>query len=141
MKTRLLSALSIFFIVGCHNIAAREESLYVALGGQVGLERLVDQLIEEIHFDPVVMSHFEDTNWDRFREKQLEHLCLLTGGECQYTGDSMLDVHAGMNVSEAAFNALVNDLQKAMEKLQIPVGTGNRLLAILASMRSEIIYL
>lgn len=146
MKTPALLTLLILLISGCqstevkNSTEVRDDSLYLALGGQAGLEQIVDLVIEEIHYDPVVFPHFQDTNWDRFREKQLEHLCLITGGGCTYTGDSMEDVHAGMNISEAGFNAIVDDLQTAMEKLDIPIGAQNQLLAILARMHKEIVY-
>ena len=57
-----------------------------------------------------------------------------------YSGDSMADVHAGFELTEADFNALVEDLIAAMEAEQLPVIVQNRLLQRLAPMRADIIY-
>ena len=95
----LLVALS-----ACQSITTKDDSLYLALGGKSGITKIVDIFIYEIGETEQVLHHFEDTNLDRFREKQIEHLCLLSGGPCIYTGDEMIPVHEGMNIS-AYFNA------------------------------------
>jgi hemoglobin len=51
----------------------------------------------------------------------------------------MAESHKGQNVSRSDFNALVEDLIKAMDSEGIPVPTQNRLLARLAPMRGEVI--
>jgi len=153
----LVTFLSLFvlFVVGCQSIGLKErglqeqevqgthvqdDRLYRDLGGLQGIESLVDLAIEKIQNDPRVFHHFDGTNWDRFREKQIEHICVLAGGGCTYTGDTMIDVHTGMNINEAEFNAIADNIYRSMEKLDIPVGARNRLLAILARMRGEVIY-
>ena len=52
----------------------------------------------------------------------------------------MADVHAGFDLTEADFNALVEDLIAAMEAERLPVTVQNRLLQRLAPMRADIIY-
>ena len=49
----------------------------------------------------------------------------------------MREVHQGLKLSNADFNALVEDLQLAMDKNGIPSRTQNRLLALLAPMQRE----
>ena len=39
-----------------------------------------------------------------------------TGGQRRYMGKSVKDAHKGMGITEAEFNAFVDDLKKAMEK-------------------------
>lgn len=48
-------------------------------------------------------------------------------------------VHEPLNLTEADFNALVEDLIDAMEALNLPVATQNRLLARLAPMHGDIV--
>jgi hemoglobin len=69
-----------------------------------------------------------------------QHLCLVADGPCEYTGDSMIDTHAGMGVTEGDFNAIVENMMAAMDKAEVPLGPQNRLLARLATFRGEIIY-
>ena len=116
-------ALILFGLVGCAASPAPEnDSLYQAMGGQAGINRVVEGLLYQIADDERIVHHFEG------------------GGPCVYSGDSMADVHAGFELTEADFNALVEDLIAAMEAEQLPVIVQNRLLQRLAPMRADIIY-
>lgn len=115
------------------------DRLYRELGELPGIERLIDGLLDNIARDDRIFPLFREANIDRFRSKLIEKFCSLSGGPCTYTGASIIDAHSGMQITEAQFNALVEDLIDAMEAQQIPVGTQNRLLAILAPMRPEVI--
>lgn len=118
-----------------------QENLYSALGGEAGIEKIADNFVLEIANDERVIEYFEDTNVERFRKFFIEHLCMLTNGPCEYTGDTLIDTYVGMNVTEAAFNAVVEDLMAAMNKADIAIGTQNRLLARMAELREQIIRL
>ncbi len=54
------------------------------------------------------------------------------------TGGTMLQVHQGIN--EAKFNQVVDIMIDAMNAAGISIGARNRLLSLLAPMRSDIIY-
>ena len=116
------------------------DSLYQALGEQAGINRVVEALLYRIADDVRTAHHFADTDIARLQEKLQEQFCVEAGGPCEYTGDSMADVHAGFDLTEADFNALVEDLIAAMEAERLPVTVQNRLLQRLAPMRADIIY-
>lgn len=116
------------------------QSLYDALGKQEGIARLTDAFIEEIQYDKRVLPYFLKSDIVRFREKFIEQICAISGGPCRYTGDTMVDVHSGMDINEHHFNAIVEDLILAMENISLPTSTQNQLLSLLAPMRSDIIY-
>lgn len=138
MKTVLTALLMAALLSGC---ASRpDNALYLQLGELEGITGIVDSFINEIGNDPRIVDHFSETDPDRFREKLIEQFCSLSGGPCEYTGDSMKKVHAGHQFTETDFNALVEDLVAAMEKQAVPVTAQNRLLALLAPMRSETTY-
>ncbi|WLQ11823.1 group 1 truncated hemoglobin [Hahella aquimaris] len=127
-------------LTGCASVS-QDASLYRALGGEQGIARLVDRFMEEISYSEEIAPFFVDTDPDRFREKLSEQLCNISGGPCEYTGDSMRDSHAGISISEADFNRTVDLLINAMNKEGVPYPTQNRLLKRLAPMRKDIIYL
>lgn len=116
-----------------------EGSLYQALGAGQGIEQIADNFIMEIAYDPRVFDRFADSNVERFREKIIEHFCFVADGPCEYTGDSMVLTHRGMDINSAEFNAVVEDLIVAMDKAGTPIGAQNRLLERLAELRPEII--
>jgi hemoglobin len=76
---------------------------------------------------------------DRFRRLLGEQFCQVAGGTCAYTGRNMHDSHKGLHLTNADFNAVVEDLQKAMDKDGVPFATQNRFLARLAPMQHDIV--
>ncbi len=113
--------------------------LYQQLGGVEGIDRLADRFVRELAADPDVRSHFEGIDARRFRSQLAAHLCEVADGPCTYDGDSMLEVHRGMDIDQRAFNATVESLIRAMESLRISVPAQNRLLARLAPMHADIV--
>ncbi|MBC54173.1 MAG: group 1 truncated hemoglobin [Gammaproteobacteria bacterium] len=119
--------------------AGADDNLYQALGAAPGIEQIADNFIMEIAYDPRVFDRFADSNVERFREKIIEHFCFIADGPCEYTGDSMVLVHRGMDINSAEFNAVVEDLIDAMDKAGTPISAQNRLLDRLAGLRPQII--
>lgn len=126
------------FISGC---ATTQSTLYQSIGGAEKIELIVDNFIDEISYDEVVFTYFAESDIDRFKAKMSEHLCLVTSGPCQYTGDNMVEVHTGMNITETDFNKTVDLLINAMTKADVSHQNQNRILFHLAKFRGEIIEL
>ena len=122
------------------NTTPADDSLYRAMGEQAGINRVVEGLLYRIADDARIVHHFADTDILRLQEKLQEQICVEAGGPCEYTGDSMIDVHAGFDISQGDFNALVEDLIAAMDDEGLSVRVQNRLLKRLAPMRGDIIY-
>lgn len=112
---------------------------YDQLGGASGIEGIVDALLEKIVEDERINFQFADTDIVRLRSMLIEQFCAESGGPCTYSGLSMQESHAGRNIDNAQFNALVEDLIDVMTARRIPVGTQNRLLKRLAPMHGDIV--
>jgi len=89
-------------------------------------------------FTRTCWPYFENAPIRRIKEKLVEQFCVLVGGPCIYTGRTMKRSHEGQNIDRAAFDALVENLQKAMDKNGVPFHSQNRLLAKLAPMYRDI---
>ena len=137
---KIIAIATVIFLTACQGVPNREKTLFDDLGGQAGIDTIVDNFITDIQQYSAISAHFEDSNMTRFRSKISEHLCHVSGGPCEYTGDTMLQVHQGMNVNEAKFNQVVEIMIDAMDEADIAIGVRNRLLAVLAPMRADIIY-
>lgn len=109
-------------------------SLYQALGEQHGIRTLSDDFVQRMSTDARVASIFKDSNLKRVKEKIAEQLCQVSGGPCVYSGDSMKEVHQGLGIKMANFNAVVEILQDAMDQQGIRFQEQNKLLALLAPM-------
>jgi len=64
---------------------------------------------------------------------------MATGGPCQYKGRDMKTTHVGMNISNADFEALVEDLVKALDTFHVPAREKVELLRLLSPMKKDIV--
>ena len=117
----------------------RKTTLYDDLGGKAGVDAIVDDLLHIFADDPRVGPYFANSNIPRFRLLFAQYLCRTSDGGCEYDGEDMQESHTGLDINDKAFNAVVENLQAAMDKNRIPVRTQNRLLARLAPHHKDIV--
>lgn len=138
MPTRVPAALAlgvaVFFAP-----TAQAATLFSDLGERPGLERLVESATAIWTADPRISATFEETNLVRFKRLLVEQLCQVSGGGCPYTGRDMRAAHKGLHLATRQFNVLAEDLQLAMDRLDIPFSVQNRLLALLAPMHRDVV--
>lgn len=115
-------------------------TLYAQLGGEQGVAALTDATLDRFAMDARVAPSFAHADISRFRRMFAQYICQVAAGPCQYTGDSMVEVHRGMNLSAAQFNAVVEDLTAAMTSLHIRVPVQNRLIKRLAPVHDDVVY-
>ncbi|RZA15131.1 MAG: group 1 truncated hemoglobin [Proteobacteria bacterium] len=118
---------------------APPRTLYDELGGKEGVEQIVELLLTRISDDPRIADHFAAVDILNLNDKLIEQICFESGGPCTYTGRDMVEAHASRKVSNADFNALVEDLMWAMDQRKVPRTAQNRLLKRLAPMHSDIV--
>lgn len=136
---RLIAAVLLLTLAACAQQPPKDDSLYRALGEQAGITRIVEGMLMNIARDGRIVRHFEKIDIVRLRDKLVEQFCVEAGGPCTYTGDSMEESHKGQRLTPSDFNALVENLQDAMDAEGVPVPAQNRLLARLAPMRAQVI--
>ena len=136
---RLLPIALVLLLSACAQQPPKDDSLYRDLGAMPGITRIVEGMLLNIARDQRIVERFRRVDIQRLRNKLIEQFCVEAGGPCTYTGDSMAESHKGQNVSRSDFNALVEDLIKAMDREGIAVAVQNRLIARLAAMRGEVI--
>lgn len=114
-----------------------DDSLYARMGGATVIARVVDQFLELSRTDPRTSRSFKKVNMKRLREKLNEKFCALAQGPCEYTGDSMKDVHAGLDITEAEFNAGVEHLRTVLDGNRVGQREKNELLKLLAPIKRD----
>jgi hemoglobin len=115
-----------------------DDTLYSALGGEDNVQRIVNDLVDNVYADPRIKAYFVTAVPRRLRVKLAEQICVVSGGPCEYTGNSMHSAHKMLGIDRPAFNAMVEDLQDAMDRNHVPFHVQNRLLAVLAPMYRDI---
>lgn len=119
--------------------AAADASTFEGLGGKDGIHKIVATFVPLILADPRIKESFADSDMKRLAAKLEEQFCVLSGGPCVYKGKDMTEIHDGLNITNAQFNALTEDLQIAMERNGIVSRVQNKLVATLAPMQRQIV--
>ncbi|MGH8820706.1 MAG: group I truncated hemoglobin [Rhodoferax sp.] len=119
--------------------AMHSDALYRAFGEKPGLVKLMDDFMTRLVADPHTGPFFGPANQTHIKAELVDQFCQLTGGPCVYSGVDMKTIHASLGINKADFNALVEELQHAMDDQGIPFRDQNQLLALLAPMHREII--
>ena len=115
------------------------QAMFNAFHGRDGISRIVDSLVDRSVADPRISEIFKNQDLVRLRRTPKEQVCFLLGGGCDYSGRDMKAAHKDMGIQDADFNALVENLQWAMDKEGVPFRDQNRLLALLAPMHRDIV--
>jgi hemoglobin len=121
--------------------AATQKSLYERLGGLDAISAVVDEFMKIAGADARINKKFAKTAQDgkRVRLHFIEQICMLTGGPCKYTGDSMKKAHHNMGMTDGEFSAGVEDLIKALDRFNVPTPEKNELLNALAKFKGDIV--
>jgi hemoglobin len=144
-RTLLLTFLSIA-VVGCltletHAGQGTQKSLYDRLGGKSAITAVIDQFVANVANDKRINERFATTDITRLKKNLVDQVCTASGGPCTYTGRDMKTTHAGMRITAADFNALVEDLVASLDKFKVHEAEKKELLGILAPMKKDIVEL
>jgi hemoglobin len=119
--------------------AMADDTLFADMGGQAGIDAIVEASVANYLADDRIKAIFDDSNMDRIRAEFKIQFCQVAGGPCTYQGHDMTEAHRGLHLTNADFNAVVEDLQAAMDKTGVPFAVQNRFLARLAPMQHQVV--
>ena len=140
MKTFWVKLACAGLLAGAATVAlAHDDAVYRGLGGKPGIKKVVDIFIPLLLADARIKESFVDIDMKNLSMRLEEQFCELSGGPCRYGGKDMRDIHDGLNITNAQFNALAEDLQIAMEEAGIASRYQNKLMAKLAPMQRAIV--
>jgi hemoglobin len=120
-------------------MAMEKKSLYDRLGGKPAITAVVDDFIGNVAGDTRINKRFANADIPRLKRMLVDQICQASGGPCTYTGASMKDAHKGMKITDAEFNALVEDLVKSLDKFKVGAQEKNDLLGALGGMKPDIV--
>lgn len=120
--------------------AAPVGTLFDRLGGETGVKGVVKDFVENnVAKDTRINAQFANADIPGFEKKLYEQICSASGGGCVYSGKDMKTAHAGMKITEADFNAVVEDLGKALDNAHVAEADKQTLLGVLGPMKSDIV--
>jgi hemoglobin len=123
----------------------QSSSLFERLGGSSGINALVEDIVALHMRNPAVSPRFRP--YLETPEKLAvtkKHLCAFlesgSGGSAKYTGRNMQDTHRGMNINEAEYMAVIDDILATLRKHRIDEQTQKDVLAIAYSLKGDILH-
>ena len=120
-----------------------KRSLYDRLGKEPALVLVVDDFVANVVADPDIKAkhkkHFMEGDVAGLKKKLVEQIGEATGGPQKYAGKNMKEAHKGLEISDKDFDALVNDLVKALDKNKVAKEDKDELLNMLGAMRKDVV--
>src|ERR1044071_1636687 len=123
-------------------VRAQEKSLYERVGGYNALAAVVDdfigRLVADKQFEKFFVGHSTDSK-KRIRQHILDQFCAATGGPCIYTGRDMKTSHAGLDITEAQWDAAAKHLVASLDKFKVPEKEKGEVLAFVTTLKKDIV--
>lgn len=120
-------------------------TLYEKLGGAPGIAKIVDDLVDAHLANPTINARFlpyleQPEKVAEIKRHNREFLGAGSGGPEAYTGKSMFEAHRGMNINEAEYLAVMDDIMQTLAKNGIEESACKDVLSIAFGLKGEILH-
>lgn len=117
-------------------------SLYKRLGGYDAIAAVMDEFLARLATDKQ-LSRFlvgmSENSKGRLRQLAVEQVCQATGGPCVYIGRDTKTAHKGLGITGSDWDLSVKHLVAALDKFKVPAKEKEELLAIVSSLKPDIV--
>jgi hemoglobin len=120
-------------------------TLYERLGGVYAIATVVDDFIDRVMRNPILNANPKVDEAHHkvpppgFKYLVTEMVCWATGGPQKYTGKSMYDSHVHLDITEAEWQAFLQDARDCFNKFNVPAKEQGELIAIIESTKKDIV--
>jgi hemoglobin len=119
-----------------------QRTLYERLGGYTAISAVVNDFEDRLFADPKVGKYFVGMGTDTrelFKQKTKNLVCNVTGGPCKVISRSAKTTHAGLGITDAEFDIVAGHLSDVLDKYKVPAAEHKELMAIVESLRKDIV--
>ena len=114
-------------------------TVYDDIGGEAAVDVAVDIFYRKVLADNRVNEFFTTVDMEAQREKQKAFLTMAFGGPNKYAGKDLRQGHKDMKLNEGHFNAIAESLVGTLEELNVPQGSIDQILAIVATTKNDVL--
>jgi hemoglobin len=142
-RTLALGLAAAAFLGACAGAPAKPasdhggKSLYERLGGLPAIKAVTHAALLRIVKDPRVKDYFADADLAVLEKHFVQLTCLASGGPCKYEGHSMKEAHERLHITNAAFDAVVEDILFTLKKFKVGSDEIDEVVAILNAQRKD----
>ena len=117
-----------------------KRTMYDEIGGSPGVEAVVEALYQRLLADPDLLRWFEGRDLARLKAHQRALVTVALGGDSEeYTGRMMHPAHAGLAITNDAFDKVLDHLAAVFADAGVPAATTAKILAILQPLRTDVV--
>ncbi|WP_455245798.1 group I truncated hemoglobin [Petrachloros mirabilis] len=140
----ILGLTALFMNACASEVTKPTPTLYERLGGKEAIKMVINDFIDKLGSDKritnqKIIDRVASIDVSKLKMHLTDQVCMATGGPCTYTGRSMKEAHAGMDITEAEFNIMVDDLVQTLNAYKVPKKEQDELLALLAPMKGDVV--
>jgi hemoglobin len=148
----LLVLVSAMILAACATTQPSAPTLYdrfravdttgVPVQGRSAFGLVVESFVASMVADSRVNARFKDLKpaaRGKLTSSLADQLCEKAGGPCSYYGKDMKTTHKGMKITEAEWNATVENMAKALDKHKVAEREKKDVLAALGPMKGDIV--
>ncbi|WP_460200288.1 group I truncated hemoglobin [Scytonema sp. NUACC21] len=114
-------------------------TLFEKLGGQQGVEQIVDEFYKRVMGDATLNHFFAHTDMQKQYRHQAALFSQLFDGPKQYTGREMAVTHTGMNLQQKHFDAIEKHLRESLAVRGVSADDVNAAVARVATLKDAIL--
>lgn len=115
-------------------------TLYERLGGHDAIAAIVNDLVDAHVRNPIIGTRYANVDLEKAKRKATEFMCAGTGGSEEYTGEGLVKVHQGMNVSERELVAAMDDLADVLEKHKVGDRENDEIVGIFMKLKNDVLH-
>lgn len=115
-------------------------TIYDEIGGAPAVAAVVDVFYEKLLVDPSVRHYFAGKDLARLKAHQRSLVTVALGGMSEtYTGRLMGPAHAGLDITDEAFDTILSHLDDSLTGAGVSATTVAKVLAILEPLRPDVV--
>ena len=116
------------------------QTLYERLGGAEGIASISADLVRRHLENPLIKMRFVDSDPAQLTKHVIDFFSMGSGGPAQYTGRDMPTAHKAMNINERELVTVLDDALAALDANNVDPVSRNEVLAILWSMKDDVMF-
>jgi hemoglobin len=115
-------------------------TIYEEIGGAAAVDTVVDLFYERLVADPSVSHYFAGKDMAKLKAHQRALVTVALGGTSErYTGRLMGPAHAGLHITDDAFDRILMHLEAVLIDEGVARTTIGKIMAILDPLRPDVV--
>ena len=119
--------------------ATGETTDYERIGGGPAVSAVVGRFYEAVLADPALAPYFDGVEMTALRRHQVLLISQVMGGPVEYDGRELAQAHAGHNITDEAYDKVVDHIVAALKEAGVDDDIIGRLGELVAGLRADIV--